>query len=131
MIRPKIVLSSLDAPLSVSVIKGPFAVLLNADDPEWVDGSFLRRKTIELLNAGCRYCVCFGRNSEAVHDQIDDVIVNRNSEMNVLTTFHDDETAEDVVNFFTVVAMNGMAQGLLLVRDGNPWLTLLQRGATG
>lgn len=125
MSRPEIVVSSPDLPLPISALKRPFAVLLDARDPEWADSLFLSRKAAELLDAGCRYYVCFGPDSELVHDQIDDVIVNHVCEVNVLTTFHDDETVEDVANFFMVVAMNGMAQGLVLVHDSVDWLAKL------
>ena len=89
--------------------------------PEWADSFWVNQKAVELLEAGCRYFVCFGPGSEAVHDRIDDVIVNCGYDVGVLTTFHDDESIDDVVNFFDTVATRGMAQGVVLANNVDSW----------
>lgn len=110
-------------PWSTANLKKPFAVLLDTRDPQWSDGAFLNKKVSDLFDMGCRYFVCFGPQSEIVHDQIDDAILDRECEENVLTTFHDDESIADVVNFFMVVAMSGMVCGVLLADDQKDWLS--------
>ncbi|GGY20363.1 hypothetical protein GCM10011289_24940 [Paludibacterium paludis] len=122
MYRSNISVFSPTEPCSTAGLKKPFAVLLDTRDPLWADSTFLNQKVAELLDMGCRYYVCFGPQSEFVHDQIDDVILNRACEESVLTTFHDDEAITDVVNFFRVVAMSGMVGGLLLADDQKSWL---------
>ena len=120
MSYPELVMSSPDQPLPISALREPFAVLLDVRDAEWADSFWVNCKAAELLDAGCRYFVCFGPKSESVHDLIDDVVLNHGGD-SVPTTFHDDETVEDVANFFKIVVMSGMAHGLLLVRDFVDW----------
>jgi diadenosine tetraphosphatase ApaH/serine/threonine PP2A family protein phosphatase len=54
-----------------------------------------------LIEKGCRYFVCSGLYAEELHDLIDEIIVyEERREIDVVTTFHEDETPEEVVNFF-------------------------------
>jgi hypothetical protein len=68
-----------------------------------------------LLDAGCDYFVCFGPASEGLHDHIDELIADRPSsnDSTVMTTWHDDETAADVAEFFFNVA--GVKENSLLI----------------
>jgi hypothetical protein len=69
-----------------------------------------------LLDAGCEYFVCFGETSEVLHDRIDELIVARASpdrSTDVTTTWHDDEPAADVAEFYFNTA--GAKEGSLLV----------------
>jgi hypothetical protein len=101
-------------------LKKPFAALLDASDREWSDTAQVERLAKALLDAGCRYFVCFGPGSEVIHDRIDDVIVQH--ELNgVTTTFHEDEEQTEVAEFFTTIATVGMNDGLFLVRDVVKW----------
>ena len=61
---------------------------------------------VSLLEAGCDYFVCFGSASEILHDRIDDLALacTLASDRTVMTTWHDDEPAGDVVDFFFNVA---------------------------
>jgi hypothetical protein len=52
-----------------------------------------------LLAAGCTHFVCSGPASEALHDRIDDLLVERDDD-GFLTTWHDDESAADVAAVF-------------------------------
>lgn len=130
MFQSKILVSSPDLPLPLSDLRRPFAVLLDTRDAEWIDSNFLTRKAIDLLNAGCRYYVCFGPNAELAHDQIDDSICELNNESNVTTTYHVDEESQDVVNFFKNIAMKEMATGLLLVNNTKEWLSMAWMGGS-
>ncbi len=83
----------------------------------WNDGSadlgVVELAVSALLDAGCEYFVCFGAASERLHDWIDDLVVSRSTAATVVTTWHDDETASDVAEFFFDVA--GNTEGALLV----------------
>lgn len=86
-----------------------------------------------LLDSQCEYFVCSGSASEALHDWIDDVVASRASSFAgnvVVTTWHDDETADEVARFFFEVA--GAKEGSLLVAvldssDAETKRRLLQR----
>lgn len=121
----KIYTLSPDAPLPV--VDTPFAVLLDTDEVEWVSESWVCRKANELLKNGCRYFVCFGPKAEMVHDWIDDLIVADNSFEDVPTTFHQDESIEDVILFFRRIAMEKMRSGLVIVRDASSWRKLVEK----
>lgn len=69
-----------------------------------------------LLDNGCEYFVCFGPGSEALHDRIDELSLERLDDAHTLdatTTWHDDETPDDVAEFFFNVA--GSKKSALLV----------------
>jgi hypothetical protein len=117
----QIIVSTLGyAPAPLSPIE-PFAVLLDASDPEWANSSWLKQKIAELLNARCCYFVCYGPDSELFHDQIDDIIIDNGYGGLVSTTFHSDEPALDVVAFFKTIIANGTMRGLVLVHDAAKW----------
>lgn len=107
------------APLA-SAVERPFGVFLDAGDEDWGDDDFLRRSCLALMKAGCRWFVCFGPRAEAVHDRIDDFIVEHGYD-GVVTTYHSDESEEDAAVFFTDVALMEMKGGLVLVRDRPRW----------
>lgn len=122
MSRPKVQVSVIGDPLPE--VEKPFAVLVDASDEDWTDGYHAEQLIKELLNAGCRYFVCFGPGAEAVHDRIDDVIVEHEYD-GITTTFHEDESQDDVAEFFNRVAVTGMKGALVLVRDLERWKALL------
>ncbi len=84
-------------------VPAPFAVLLDAEDEDWRNPSTLYHHVLALLEAGCRYFVCCGDRCEALHDAVDDVVVERGYE-GVMTTFHEGEPHVDVVAFFRLVS---------------------------
>ncbi|MFT5584806.1 MAG: hypothetical protein ACI9VR_002393 [Cognaticolwellia sp.] len=102
------------------VVPSPFCVLLDADDSDWSDDPPLISAVRALLRAGCRYFVCFGSNSENIHDRIDDVIVDGRF-CGVTTTWHEDESEKDVAEFFQNCATIGMRASVILVRDQQRW----------
>lgn len=63
-----------------------------------------------LLQAGCRYAVCGGRNCEAWHAAVDLEVVRQHVEasedtreaLHVMTTGHEDENPDDVAFFFVL-----------------------------
>jgi hypothetical protein len=97
----------------------PVAALLLSDaapdDPGW-----LEPMVRSLLDNGCEYFVCFGRTSEALHDQIDELVVAHaaTGDRTVVTTWHDAETPTDVAAFFFDIA--APRQGSLLVAALEP-----------
>src|SRR5262245_6549293 len=83
----------------------PVVALLTCHDFEH-DPIELEPAILSLLEAGCEYFVCFGAASEALHDRIDELIVDRTqpTDKAIITTWHDDEMAADVAAFFFNVA---------------------------
>src|SRR3970282_986267 len=79
----------------------PIAALLTSHHPgqELLE---LEAAIVSLLDAGCDYFVCFGATSEGLHDYIDHVALAAASasDRTVMTTWHDDEPAADVADFF-------------------------------
>lgn len=108
-------------------IGAPFAAFLNADDLEWSNSESRSRWVNALLKTGCRYFVCFGEKSEGLHDDIDEMIV-AGEYQNVMTTFHDDESPEEVIEFFETVASYEMTGTLALVQDLERWTGLFDHG---
>lgn len=67
-----------------------------------IDAVNLRARELlvkNLLAKGCRYFVCTGTYGEKLHDFIDDIVVYK-EDQTIVTTWHDDETPEDIVYFF-------------------------------
>jgi hypothetical protein len=121
----------------VPPVDPPFGVLLDADDAEWAEDEHLRKSAVALLEAGCRYFVCFGERSEEVHDRIDDCIVEKTvlggqaDYEGVITTYHTDESVADVAEFFLTCALPQMRGALVIARDGQKWSAALSRTAIG
>lgn len=84
----------------------PDVALLSSWEQSSSGYSQLQPLVEKLLDSGCKYFVCAGAHSEALHDFIDDVILDRSidnepDESNVvMTTWHDDDTNEEVAEFF-------------------------------
>lgn len=106
-------------PLAVTM-DSPFGVFLDADDADWEDDEFLRHSCLELLKAGCRWFACFGARAEAVHDRLDDFIVEYGYE-GIVTTYHSDESRQEAASFFKDVALMEMKSGLVMVRNPKRW----------
>jgi hypothetical protein len=112
-------------------VERPFAVLLDADDDEWGAAEQLRSVAMSLLEAGCRYFVCFGERSEEVHDRIDDCVVEKSVLLGqgdyegIITTYHADESVADVAEFFVNCALPDMRGALALIRDKQKWAAAL------
>ncbi|MBM3494779.1 MAG: hypothetical protein FJX72_10765 [Armatimonadetes bacterium] len=78
------------------------------------DGRFTETQRSEvakrLLQAGCRYAVCGGQNCEAWHDAVDEEFVRLHVDdpdqtadaVHVMTTWHANETPDDVAFFFVL-----------------------------
>ncbi len=94
-------------PESLPVSSAKFVCLLawNAGN---VSDATLHRLAERLLAAGCVYFCCWGNDCERVHDAIDDVLVGHGSSngawMNVMTTWHANESLEEAVDFFLDLA---------------------------
>jgi hypothetical protein len=64
----------------------------------------------QLLQAGCRYAVCGGQICEAWHDAVDEELLQQQSNapattldaVEVMTTWHTDESPDDVAFFFVL-----------------------------
>lgn len=98
----------------------PFAVLLDADDGDWADDPTLVASIQALLQAGCRYFVCYGLDSEQLHDRIDELIIDGGFD-DTITTWHNDESEQEVAEFFRHSATARMNGALVLVRDKKRW----------
>lgn len=54
-----------------------------------------------LIKGGAVNFVCFGKNSEIIHDFIDDELLDKN--IDGITTWHVDETEKDVISFINIL----------------------------
>ena len=84
---------------------GEFALLLVVGDDNISPGE-QGDLSLEFVRQGCRYAVCRGSDCSSWDDSIDMVCVMDEIEGRsgpfVMTTWHDDEPIEDVVEFFAV-----------------------------
>lgn len=84
----------------------PYVVLITAYSKPSVEGVVLCKLVNMLLGRGAKSFICAGPFSEALHDEIDRVIYERcedfhaEEELEVTTTYHDDEPVDDVVGYF-------------------------------
>jgi len=70
-----------------------------------------------LLTAGCDYWVLFGSESEKAHDDLD-WCLDECGATDVTTTWHDDEPAEEVVDFaVTTSKLDTKRMGLAAILD--------------
>lgn len=94
----------------------PCVVLLSCWKEFSADEDF--QLIISLLDAGCKYFVCFGPFSEELHDFIDDMIIDGEYDLGIITTYHDDEL-EEVIDFFvnTTAPCNKDKEVLLAIID--------------
>ena len=98
-------IESLPSVLSSSAHK-PCVVMLTAWKQNIVTRELWEPWINLLVKNGCAQFVCVGSHSESLHDLIDDIILDNDNLLEikpydtVLTTYHDDETIEEVVNYF-------------------------------
>lgn len=78
----------------------PRVVLITAWIIEAVQTGVWELMVKRLLENGCRYFVCAGTCAENLHDLVDDVVLSLGEKETIVTTYHEDESAEDVANFF-------------------------------
>jgi hypothetical protein len=97
----------------------PSVVLLSAWRLETVLLSVWNDFVHKLLERGCTYFVCAGEFAEELHDLIDDIIFIYPRSDNIATTFHNGETADDIVNFFvyTTSVSNDERAALVAILD--------------
>lgn len=94
----------------------PTVALLTAWTKESVGSEQLLIKI--LLQSGCKYFVCAGRYAEDLHDFIDQLIEDvEGQSIRIMTTYHDDESVDSVVNFFINVTnvANQDSDGLVAI----------------
>ena len=81
----------------------PSVVLLTAWNSGRADVCFWGKTVSSLLRRGASYFACVGGFAEKLHDEIDELIyqyyADSNRELNVITTYHDDDSLEEVVNY--------------------------------
>lgn len=97
----------------------PFVALLTVWDSEpeahW-------KCSIEyLLKSGCKCFICYGEFSESLHDLVDDIIEDGSYSLDVITTYHDDEAPEEIIDFIvSSISLNDIKDsGLLAMLDGH------------
>ncbi|MGF6211505.1 DUF7684 family protein [Comamonas sp. 4034] len=96
-----------------------FAVLLDVRFLE-NNKNFLE-KVVKLYECGARYFVCYGDQSEVFHDAIDDIFICDDDLNDIVTTFHVDESIEEVANFFMKIVMMNFNYGLVISSDEASW----------
>lgn len=84
----------------------PCVVLLTAWEKENASLMFWMPLIRLLLDNGTSYFACIGKYSESLHDEIDDFLYKYDEELgverslNIVTTYHDDESVEDIFSYF-------------------------------
>ena len=116
----------------------PFVVLLTAWSMDLIKSEGLSNLVRFLLAKGAKTFVCIGDYSEILHDEIDEIIYEYDAESNIsnaseiLTTYHEDESVDDAVNYFvhgTEIPSNknGGLLALMGVDDQEVELSLIAR----
>lgn len=107
----------------LSVIEdSPAAALFSAWDSGEYNFHEIRSLLEKLISMGCKYFVCAGGNSEALHDYIDDVIQDLSLDSpgtgceNIMTTWHDSDEDGEVAEFF-LYSTNASNNPLLVFLD--------------
>ncbi len=84
----------------------PYTVMLEAMEPGVASRDDWKGWVEYLVGRGASFFVCVGPYSEALHDRIDDCLIQMVDEsedqavLRVLTTFHANESLEEAVRFF-------------------------------
>jgi hypothetical protein len=106
-------LPSWEQGLDVSGLRSEHFCLLIAGDAEGVAGETILAFAGKTLKAGCVYACVWGPGCEFVHDRIDDRIIETGIETDddsvVMTTWHDDESLEEALEFLVYTAVPGDA----------------------
>lgn len=96
-------IETLQKPFDTSSInvKEPFACLLYSNQDDLTNDEMMSVANW-LVSSGCRYAVCAGLNCSEWHDTVDtaDIIRDPTTQKLVMTTWHEDETIEDIVWFW-------------------------------
>ncbi len=90
------------ADLSVPFGGAAFLVLLFVADPSITD-MVCNEIASALVQSGCRYAVCAGAGCDAWHDAVDLAALGSDpprTAKDVMTTWHANESVDDVVEFF-------------------------------
>ncbi|MBB4820190.1 hypothetical protein HNP29_003583 [Pseudomonas alcaligenes] len=101
----------------------PCVVLITAWSRVSVEDGRLSTLVNMLLEKGAKSFVCVGSYSEGLHDEIDRILYERcecshvEEVLTVTTTYHDDESVDDVVSYFIYGTSipNARSGGLLAV----------------
>ena len=84
----------------------PCVVLLTSWDSDKETTENRDSLIIFLLDKGTRYFICIGEFSECLHDRIDELAYEYDDQLgaeagiNIITTYHSEESIEEVVEFF-------------------------------
>ncbi len=84
----------------------PCVSLVTAWSIDSISSDLLNNLILFLLDKGCSYFVCVGTYAEQLHDFVDDLVLEQEGLLknkpysHVMTTYHDDESLDDVINFF-------------------------------
>ena len=88
----------------------PCIVLLTAWSASRASISFWEPLIKLLLDKGATYFVCVGEFSEKLHDEVDELMYQYDDEhgteysINIVTTYHADDTLEEVVDYCVYAA---------------------------
>lgn len=96
-------ITTIQRPFDTSSIdaKAPFACLLYSNQDDATSDEMMSVANW-LISSGCRYVVCAGSKCSEWHDIVDtvDIIRDPDTQNLVMTTWHENETVEDVVWFW-------------------------------
>ena len=89
-----------DADSLISPFEDDYAILLVITSP-LVSVGQRDRITSDIISSRCQYALTFGHDCEVWHDLIDEICVGDGAPKDrfLMTTWHDDEPIEDVIDF--------------------------------
>jgi len=97
-------LESIESPISRTKADSVPFVAFTAMDARAVDDADLKTFCSALLEHGCAYLCTWGPDCERVHDAMDRCVVDNDppnsSRGTVMTTWHDQESLEEALDFF-------------------------------
>lgn len=74
----------------------------------------------KLLDLGCNCFICAGTHSESLHDFIDDVLLSKAVNSDAVTTWHNDDTDDEVAEFcFHAASLQGGDTLVAFLEEGN------------
>jgi hypothetical protein len=106
--------------------KHPDIVMLSSWNRDVSNYDEVKPLVEKLLDSGCKYFVCAGEHSESLHDFIDDLILERSIDsdlvegIDVMTTWHDTDTEEEVAEFFLYATNAHDSLLMAFLEEGRP-----------
>lgn len=104
----------------------PFAALIDASDSSWRSARFVGDFVEKQVQAGCEYIICIGEQSEALHDLVDEVLLDK-SLTEVITTFDRVASEEEAIFLLIEVVTSNIQGRYLFIENSEAWKREIER----